>query len=127
MKIDNNTGKNKEFYDLGKKIFDRLNPITPQPNKIKHSMKEDVDLLWRVNSADIEALEYAKMVLTTIKELETGTYDELIDQALASIDNALDMSHGDAMDRVTKAAIRGRTEPKSDFKNQMDDNWAGLI
>ena len=110
MKIDNNTGKNKEFYDLGKKIFDRLNPITPQPNKIKHSMKEDVDLLWRVNSADIEALEYAKMVLTTIKELETGTYDELIDQALASIDNALDMSHGDAMDRVTKAAIRGRTE-----------------
>jgi hypothetical protein len=23
--------------------------------------------------------------------------------------------------------IRGRTEPKSDFKNQMDDNWAGLI
>jgi len=110
MKIDNNTGKNKEFYDLGKKIFDRLNPITPQPNKIKHSMKEDVDLLWRVNSADIEALEYAKMVLTTIKELETGTYDELIDQALASIDNALDMSHGDAMDRVTEAAIRGRTE-----------------
>ena len=24
-------------------------------------------------------------------------------------------------------AIRGRTEPKSDFKNQMEDNWAGLI
>ena len=24
-------------------------------------------------------------------------------------------------------AIRGRTEPKSDFKTQMDDNWAGLI
>ena len=24
-------------------------------------------------------------------------------------------------------AIRGRTELKSDFKNQMDDNWAGLI
>jgi hypothetical protein len=23
--------------------------------------------------------------------------------------------------------IRGRTEPKSDFKTQMDDNWAGLI
>ena len=23
--------------------------------------------------------------------------------------------------------IRGRTESKSDFKNQMDDNWAGLI
>jgi hypothetical protein len=25
------------------------------------------------------------------------------------------------------AAIRGRTEPKSDFKNQMDDNWSGII
>ena len=25
------------------------------------------------------------------------------------------------------AAIRGRTAPKSDFKRQMDDNWAGLI
>ena len=24
-------------------------------------------------------------------------------------------------------AIRGRAEPKSDFKNQMDDNWAGII
>jgi hypothetical protein len=24
-------------------------------------------------------------------------------------------------------AIRGRTEPKSDFKNQMDDNWSGII
>jgi hypothetical protein len=24
-------------------------------------------------------------------------------------------------------AIRGRTEPKSDFKTQMDDNWSGII
>ncbi len=24
-------------------------------------------------------------------------------------------------------AIRGRTKPKSDFKNQMDDNWSGII
>ena len=26
MTKDNSTGKNKEFYDLGKKMFDRLNP-----------------------------------------------------------------------------------------------------
>lgn len=26
MTKDNVTGKNKDFYDLGKKIFDRLNP-----------------------------------------------------------------------------------------------------
>jgi hypothetical protein len=110
MKIDNSTGKDKEFYDLGKKIFDRINPITPQPSKTKDSMKADIDLLWRVNSADIEALEDARIALTTIKELETGTYDELIDQALASIDRALGMSHGDAFERVTKAAIRARKE-----------------
>ena len=33
MRIDNNTGKNKEFYDLGKKMFDRIYPIATQ--KIK--------------------------------------------------------------------------------------------
>ena len=32
---------------------------------------------------------------------------------------------GSASDCAT--AIRGRTEPKSDFKTQMDDNWSGLI
>ena len=30
-------------------------------------------------------------------------------------------------EKVCAAAIRGRTEPKSDFKNQMDDNWSGII
>ncbi len=108
MKIDNSTGKDKEFYDLGKKIFDRINRITPQPSKTKDSMKADIDLLWRVNSADIEALEDARVALTCIKELEIGMYDELIDQALTSIGRALDMSHGDAFERVTKAAIRAR-------------------
>jgi hypothetical protein len=27
MTIDNNTGKNKEFYDLGKKMFDQIKPL----------------------------------------------------------------------------------------------------
>lgn len=32
MTKDNSTGKNKDFYDLGKKMFDRLNlPGTPKP------------------------------------------------------------------------------------------------
>jgi len=111
MTKDNSTGKDKEFYELGKKMFDRINPVvTTRPRKIESSIKADVDLLWRVNSADIEALEDARIALTTIKELETGTYDELIDQALASIDRALGMSHGDAFERVTKAAIRARGE-----------------
>jgi hypothetical protein len=30
-------------------------------------------------------------------------------------------------DHIFAAKIRGRTKPKSDFKNQMDDNWSGII
>ena len=30
-------------------------------------------------------------------------------------------------DHIFAAKIRRRTESKSDFKNQMDDNWSGLI
>jgi hypothetical protein len=26
---DNSTGKNKDFYELGKKMFDRIKPLTP--------------------------------------------------------------------------------------------------
>lgn len=29
MTKDNVTGKNKDFYDLGKKMFDRIKPLTP--------------------------------------------------------------------------------------------------
>lgn len=38
MTKDNVTGKNKDFYDLGKKIFDRLNPqgaINPEMPKAR--------------------------------------------------------------------------------------------
>ena len=36
---DNSTGKNKEFYDLGKKMFDRIQPIPQTIPQIpqKHS------------------------------------------------------------------------------------------
>ena len=30
---DNSTGKDKEFYELGKKMFDRLNPPKPEPEE----------------------------------------------------------------------------------------------
>ena len=41
MTKDNSTGKNKEFYDLGKKMFDRIQPITRAVPQIpqKHSSK----------------------------------------------------------------------------------------
>ncbi len=44
-------------------------------------------------------------------------------EACAKLCEDLFMSDGD----YCAKAIRGRTEPKSDFKTQMDDNWAGLI
>lgn len=31
MSKDNTTGKDKEFYELGKKMFDSLQPVKPQP------------------------------------------------------------------------------------------------
>jgi len=101
MTIDNTTGKDKEFYELGQRMFDRLKPLKP----IKP--KEDIDLLYQVNSADIEALEDAKITLNVIKEVDPGVYDEIIDSSLSLIDKALGMSYGDAMERV---AIRARSQ-----------------
>ena len=38
MTKDNNTGKNSDFYALGKKMFDRLNPI---PQDVTQIPQED--------------------------------------------------------------------------------------
>jgi hypothetical protein len=46
MSRDNSTGKNKEFYELGKKMFDRLNPPgTPafKPYPPKRQAQDDDD------------------------------------------------------------------------------------
>jgi hypothetical protein len=94
MTIDNTTGKDKEFYELGQRMFDRLKPLKPS------KPQEDIDLLYQVSSADIEALEDAKITLNVIKEVEPGVYDEIIDSSLSLIDKALGMSYGDAMERV---------------------------
>ena len=94
---DNSTGKNENFYSLGKQMFDRIQPLTP-------TIQTDIDLLYKTNSADIEALEDAKITLNVIKEVEPGTFDEIIDSSLALIDKALGMSYGDAMERVATKA-----------------------
>ena len=104
MKIDNNTGKNKEFYDIGKKMFDRINPITPTQSEIEDDINADIEMLWSVNSADVEALEDAKMTLEVIRKCEAGIYDKIIDDSLALINKALGMSYGDAMERVMDKA-----------------------
>ena len=97
MAKDNSTGKNKDFYELGKRMFDRIQPLKPP-------IQADIDLLYTANSADIEALEDAKITLNVIKEVDPGVYDEIIDSCLALINKALGMSYGDAMERVAKRA-----------------------
>lgn len=103
MSIDNSTGKDKEFYELGQRMFDRLKPLKPIKPYFD-TIQEDIDLLYEANSADVEALEDAKITLNVIKEVDPGVYDEIIDSSLALIEKALGMSYGDAMERVTDRA-----------------------
>jgi hypothetical protein len=103
MTIDNSTGKDKEFYEIGKRMFDQIKPLKPI-KPYYDTIQEDIDLMWRVNSADIEALEDAKITLNVIKEVEPGTFDDIINSALLLIDKALGMSYSDAMERVMDRA-----------------------
>jgi hypothetical protein len=107
MSIDNSTGKDKEFYEIGKRMFDRIKPLKPIKPYFD-TIQEDIDLLYEANSADIEALEDAKITLNVIKEMEP-TFAGIIDSSLALIDKALGMSYGDAMERVTDRA-KGKTK-----------------
>jgi hypothetical protein len=103
LTIDNSTGKDKEFYELGQKMFDRIKPLKPIKPYFD-TIEADIELMWQVNSADIEALEDAKFTLTAIREAEAGVYDKIIDESLALIDKALGMSYSDAMERVMDRA-----------------------
>ena len=103
MSIDNTTGKKKEFYELGARMFDRIKPLKPIEPYVD-TIEADIELMWQVNSADIEALEDAKITLNVIKEVEPDTFTEIIDSALALIDKALGMSYSDAMERVMDRA-----------------------
>ena len=47
---DNSTGKNKDFYELGKKMFDRLNPHIAHNPKVVGPMQEAV--AWMVYTQD---------------------------------------------------------------------------
>ena len=50
MTKDNSTGKNKEFYDLGKKMFDRLNPHIAHKPKVVGPKQEP--MAWMVYTQD---------------------------------------------------------------------------
>ena len=93
---DNSTGKNKDFYDLGKQMFDRIQPLKPKASPIQ----ADIDLLYEVNSADIEALEDAKETLRILRKVHEGTFGTIIDESLVLIDKALGMNYGDSLERV---------------------------
>jgi hypothetical protein len=62
--------------------------------------KQDIDLLFCVNSADLEALQDAQFTLEAIKNADPGTYDGIIDQSLRLINQALNMSCTDAIERI---------------------------
>lgn len=64
--------------------------------------KQDIDLLLRVNSADIEALTDAQFTLEAIKDADPGTHDEIINQSLLLISQALNISCSDAIERIAK-------------------------
>ena len=108
MSKDNVTGKDKEFYEIGKRMFDRIKPLKPIKPYFD-TIEADIELMWQVNSADIEALEDAKFTLTAIREAEAGVYDKIIDESLALINKALGMSYADAMERVMDRA-KGKTK-----------------
>ena len=97
MAKDNSTGKDKEFYERGKIMFDRIQPLKPP-------IQKDIDLLYEVNSADIEALEDAKETLRILKKVHEGVFETIIDESLALIDKALGMNYGDSFERVAKRA-----------------------
>jgi len=101
MAIDNSTGKNKEFYELGKKMFDRIKPLKPIKPFID-PIQKDIDLLYEVNSADIEALENAKETLRILRKVHEGVFGTIIDESLSLIDKALKMNYGDSMERLVE-------------------------
>ena len=91
-------------------------------NKVD-TIESDMELLWRVNIADVEALEDAKYTLNVIKEVEPGTFDEIIDSALVLINKALKVGHHhDAMERVEEFI---RNEAKKD-KIKLGDVVGGM-
>ena len=57
MAKDNSTGKDKEFYELGKKMFDRLNPTEEDEafNEIERAQK------WRVEDSIRRAAQESAM------------------------------------------------------------------
>jgi chlorite dismutase len=76
---------------------------------VNKGLESDIDLLWQVNSADVEALEDAKETLEIIRKTAPITLNPIIYQSLALIYKALSMSHADAFQRIIDKA-RGQSK-----------------
>jgi hypothetical protein len=76
---------------------------------VNTELEADIDSLWAVNSADIEALEDAKSTLEILKKSAPIEFDDMIDETLALIGKALGMSHSDAFERIIDKA-RGHSK-----------------
>ena len=96
-----------ELYakDMEQPTPDQSGTISITVNK---ELEADIDSLWEVNSADIEALEDAKSTLQILKKSAPTEFDEMIDESLALIGKALGMSHSDAFERIIDKA-RGQS------------------
>jgi hypothetical protein len=62
----------------------------------------NIELLYLVNSVDLEALQDAQFTLQAIKESDPGTYDEIINQSLMLIEKALGISCMDAIETISE-------------------------
>ena len=71
---------------------------------VNTGLEADIDSLWEVNSADIEALEDAKACLEILKKSAPIEFDDMIDGSLALIGKALSMSHSDGFQRIIDKA-----------------------
>lgn len=67
-----------------------------------NDIQKDIDLLFELNSADIEALEDARFTLEAIKDADPGTYDEMIDDSLLLIYKALNISPAETIERIAQ-------------------------
>ena len=65
--------------------------------------KDDIDLLFDLNKADIDALQDAEITLQAIKEADPGTYDEIIDESLRLIQVAFSNSFYAPIERIIDA------------------------
>jgi len=114
VKLTQNLDRLHEAIEVAQEMKDQLyaqEMEQPTPNQsgtisitVNTGLEADIDSLWAVNTADIEALEDAKATLEIIRKTAPITLNPIISQSLALIYKALGMSHSDAFERIIEKA-----------------------